>query len=65
MPRKEVTALNGLVLDGKVRILTGPEAPKVHVVRHLGVYGFRVKERVTTYRWEDKGATWEPVDTAQ
>jgi hypothetical protein len=60
MARKDVTVLNGLALYGKVRILQGPDTPKVHVVRHLGVYGFMVKERVTIYRWEDKGTTWEP-----
>ena len=64
MSRKEITALNGLTLEGKVCILTGPESPKVHIVRHLGVYGFMVKERATTYRWEDKGITWELVTTA-
>lgn len=59
---KDRLSLGGLQLGGSVRILRGPNTPKVEVVRLLGRAGFFVKERATVYYWKDKAVTWEPVE---
>jgi hypothetical protein len=59
---KDMTEHEGLKVDGPVEILVGPNTPKVEEVRKLGLLGFLVKTRSTTYFWYDRGVTWKPVE---
>ena len=58
---KKIAECGGLKCDDKVVILTGPNTPKVEVVRTTGLVGFLVKERSVVYFWTDEGVTWRPV----